>query len=88
MDVLNRGLSSVYTFFDPDYARLSPGRHALLWQISEARRRQLPYLYLGYWIKTCQKMAYKQEYRPIELYLGNHWRAFDRHTELTTTPEP
>jgi arginine-tRNA-protein transferase len=70
MDVLPQGLSSVYTFFDPEYASLSPGRFALLWQINEAQRRHLPHLYLGYWIKDCQKMLYKQEYRPIELYLN------------------
>lgn len=86
MDVLEHGLSSIYTFFDPDLAALSPGRHALLWQISEARRRQLPHLYLGYWIRDCQKMVYKQEYRPIELFLNGHWQRFERHQPLPATP--
>jgi len=81
-DVLSDGLSSVYTFFDPDYASISPGRYALLWQIQEAFQRNLPYLYLGYWIKNCQKMYYKQEYRPIELYLEGRWLRFDHHQEL------
>ena len=84
MDLLKDGLSSVYTFFDPDYSDISPGRHALLWQINEARTRQLPYLYLGYWIKECQKMKYKQEYRPIELYIDGHWYRYSRKQELPT----
>ena len=82
MDILNDGLSSVYTFFDPDCADISPGRYALLWQIQEAQSRHLPYLYLGYWIKNCQKMLYKHEYRPIELYLNRRWLHFDRQQEL------
>lgn len=86
MDVLEHGLSSVYTFFDPDYAVISPGRHALLWQINETRHRQLSHLYLGYWIQECQKMAYKQEYRPIELFLNGHWQRFDRNQQLPATP--
>ncbi len=88
MDVLPHGLSSVYTFFDPDQAGLSLGRFALLWQISEAQRRRLPHLYLGYWIKNCQKMLYKQEYRPIELYLENRWHIFDREKELAASSAP
>lgn len=68
-----RGLSAVYTFFDPDEARRSLGAYAILWQIEEARRRAMPYLYLGYWIRECQKMNYKAEYRPLELYWNDMW---------------
>ncbi len=88
MDILPHSLSSVYTFFDPDHSRLSLGRFALLWQINEARRRHLPHLYLGYWIKNCQKMLYKQEYRPIELYRDNRWNCFDRQQEIISTSAP
>ena len=78
-DVLARGMSSVYTFFDPDFSAISLGRYALLWQISEARRRGLPYLFLGYWINDCQKMIYKQEYRPLEMFHKGQWQRFERH---------
>lgn len=81
-DVLTRGLSSVYTFFDPEFSIISLGRYALLWQISEAQRRKLPYLFLGYWINECQKMIYKQEYRPIELFINGQWQQFDRQHVL------
>ena len=77
MDRLSRGLSSVYTFFDPDYIAASLGRYVLLWQIEETRRRKLAWLFLGFWIDGCKKMQYKQEYRPIELYLDNRWQRFE-----------
>lgn len=82
LDVLAQGLSAVYTFFDPAFAALSPGRHGVLWAIAEARRRGLTYLYLGYWINGCAKMQYKQEYRPLELFLDGRWPSFDRHDAL------
>lgn len=82
MDVLTHGLSCVYTFFDPDYTAVSLGRYALLWQIAEARQRELAWIFLGFWIKDCKKMYYKQEYRPIELFLDNRWQAFSREQSL------
>jgi len=72
-DHLNDGLSAIYTFFEPDDSSRSLGGYAVLWQIQRAQQLGLSYLYLGYWIKNCQKMAYKSEYRPLELYLSNRW---------------
>lgn len=72
-DVLPNGLSAVYTFFDPLEDKRSLGRLAILWQIAEAARRGLPAVYLGYWIRDCRKMRYKSEYRPLELYVNQHW---------------
>ncbi len=76
-DELNDGLSAIYTFFDPDERHRALGVHAILWLIGEARRRNLSYLYLGYWIKQCQKMNYKMDYKPIELYVNNEWARLD-----------
>jgi arginine-tRNA-protein transferase len=73
VDVLQDGLSAIYTFFDPAASRRSLGAYAILWQIDKAREVGLEYLYLGYWIRGCQKMDYKSEYRPLELYLNNRW---------------
>jgi leucyl-tRNA---protein transferase len=88
-DVLSRGLSSVYCFFEPNFGALSLGHYALLWQINEAQRRELPWLFLGYWIQDCQKMVYKQEYRPIELFQNGRWQRFARHqTLLPPTANP
>ena len=72
-DKLRDGLSAIYTFFDPDYATRSPGVFAILWQIEQAKKLNLHYLYLGYWIKQCQKMNYKIDYKPLELFIKDHW---------------
>lgn len=72
-DRMHNGLSAVYTFFDPDEARRSLGRYAILWQIGEAQRSGLPAVYLGYWIRNCRKMNYKTEYRPLELFINQQW---------------
>ncbi len=74
-DILPNGLSAVYTFFDPQQEQRSLGRFAILWQIAEARRMGLHALYLGYWIRNCRKMAYKTQYRPIELLVNQRWTA-------------
>lgn len=72
-DRLPHGLSAVYTFFDPDHAQRSLGVFSILQQIALCRRLQLPNLYLGYWIRDCQKMRYKIDYRPIELFVNGSW---------------
>ncbi|TVT50423.1 MAG: arginyltransferase [Sedimenticola thiotaurini] len=72
-DLLQDGLSAVYTFFDPDFEQLSLGTFSLLWQIEECKRRNLTWLYLGYWIEACQKMAYKNQYHPHEAYINGEW---------------
>ncbi|MHB8742536.1 MAG: arginyltransferase [Sulfuricaulis sp.] len=72
-DILPDGLSAVYTFFDPAEQRQSLGVYAILWQIWQTREQQLPWLYLGYWIKECQKMAYKENYRPLEVFRNGTW---------------
>jgi arginine-tRNA-protein transferase len=73
MDDLADGLSSVYTFFDPERSRQSLGTYSVLWQIAEARRRGLPFVYLGYWIEESRKMSYKTEFRPIEGLVRGNW---------------
>ncbi len=75
-DLLPKGLSAVYTFFDPELTSLSLGVFAVLWQIEQTRRLGLPWLYLGYWIENCRKMHYKEEYRPMEAWTGSEWKYF------------
>lgn len=77
-DVIEQGLSAVYTFFDPDLADRAPGTFAVLAQIEIARRLGLEQLYLGYWIRESRKMAYKERFRPIEAWDGKCWQRFDR----------
>lgn len=68
------GLSAVYTFFDPTLSSRSLGTLAILRQIGHAQALGLPYLYLGYWISDSPKMAYKANFRPIELWREGQWR--------------
>lgn len=78
VDMLNNGISAVYTFFDPAESARSLGGMAILWQIEEARRLNIPYVYLGYWIKECQKMVYKDQYRPFEVFQKGHWQIYEK----------
>lgn len=77
IDVLNDGLSSVYTFYDPDIEGSSFGTFNILWQIVQCAANALPYLYLGYWIRDSRKMAYKARFRPIEGLIDGAWSEFD-----------
>lgn len=74
VDQIYNGLSAVYTFFDPELKERSLGVYAILWEIEEAKRLNLEWLYLGFWIKDCQKMRYKAEYQPLECYYQGTWQ--------------
>ena len=73
VDFLPDGISSVYTFFDPEISGASLGTYNILWQIEQCRSLGLPYLYLGYWIAESRKMAYKQSFKPIEGLVNGSW---------------
>ena len=77
VDHFDDSLSAVYTFFDPKFSKYSPGVYAVLWQIREAKRQHKRYLYLGYLIKACKKMAYKSRYQPMQIYKGRRWLDYD-----------
>ena len=49
-DATPLALSAVYFYFDPELEPRSPGTFNVLWLIEEARRRALPWLYLGYYV--------------------------------------
>jgi len=78
IDRLRDGLSAVYTFFDPDQQRRSPGVLAILMLVEEARRLGLSHLYMGYWIDGCEKMQYKTEYQPAEGFIDGNWVGIQR----------
>ena len=77
IDQLKDGLSAVYTFYAPEPGQ-NLGTFNVLWQIQQVRDRGLKHLYLGYWIKDCQKMAYKAQFKPYELMLNGIWRTMSQ----------
>jgi leucyl-tRNA---protein transferase len=77
IDVLDDGLSAVYSFYDPDAAARSLGSFLILALVAEARRQDLPYVYLGYWIAESPKMGYKARFRPLEGLGPQGWRIID-----------
>lgn len=74
IDHLSDSLSAVYTFFDPELASRSPGRLAILREIELAKDLGFQWLYLGYWIENCRKMAYKTEFSPHQKFIDGCWQ--------------
>lgn len=85
-DELEDGLSAIYTFYDPEQAEFSPGTYAILWQIEEARRRNLKYLYLGYFIRDCRKMRYKTQFQPYEARINERWMSQQEMRQIIAKP--
>ncbi|WP_313954078.1 arginyltransferase [Accumulibacter sp.] len=86
LDVLNDGLSSVYTFYDPDLSAASFGTYNIVWQIAQCAANGLPYLYLGYWIRDSRKMAYKANFKAIEGLFDGQWTDLRAHLTEQTVP--
>ena len=88
VDHLPDGLSAVYTFFDPAEKRRGLGSFAVLWQIERAQQLGLEWVYLGYLIRECIKMSYKENFQPLEAYLDGQWRLVAPPSHLPATETP
>ena len=74
IDIIHDGLSSVYTFFDTSVENASYGTYCIMWQLEQAKKLNLPYVYLGYLIKESPKMAYKAQFEPLEILVDDQWQ--------------
>lgn len=83
VDRLADALSAIYTFFEPAETRRGLGTFAILWQIEEARRLGLGWVYLGYWIRESAKMRYKAHFRPLEVFRQGKWHRLEHPKEIT-----
>jgi arginine-tRNA-protein transferase len=81
-DVLQDGLSMVYSFFDPELSRRSLGTYMILDHVHAAKERHMPYVYLGYWVRGSRKMDYKARFRPLEALGSSGWK------RMPIVPEP
>jgi len=82
IDELPEGLSSVYTFYDPDIGHASFGTYSILWQIQLCRALDMKYLYLGYWIRAHHKMNYKANFQPLEILIDRQWIPFEQFADI------
>ena len=76
VDALPEGLSAIYFFHDPDQRGRSLGTFHILKMIEAAKERQLPHVYLGYYVEGCRSLEYKAKFRPNEILNGNGWEMF------------
>jgi arginyl-tRNA--protein-N-Asp/Glu arginylyltransferase len=78
IDLLDDGVSAVYSFYDPHQTKRSLGIWSVLWLVEECQRRGLPFVYLGYWIADSPKMAYKRRFPALERLERGSWIEFAR----------
>jgi len=88
VDQLSDGLSMVYSFFDPELSRRSPGSFMILDHVVQAERLGLPYLYLGYWVRGSEKMDYKARFSPLEILDPGGWRLISARDRAEAAPPP
>ena len=74
VDLMSDGLSLVYSFYDPTVTRRSLGSFVILDHVVQAGLTDMPYVYLGYWVRSSAKMDYKVRFSPIELLRPEGWR--------------
>jgi arginine-tRNA-protein transferase len=87
-DILDDGLSMVYSFFDPSRERDSLGTFVILDHVRLAAEMGLPFVYLGYWVPGSRKMGYKSRFGALEIYKGGHWQPIGDPASHSTETHP
>lgn len=76
-DLLDDGISMVYSFYKPELVKDSLGTYVILDHIQIAKDAGLPYVYLGYWVPGSKKMGYKARFSALEVYRNSAWIELD-----------
>lgn len=79
IDILPNGISSIYFYYDPDFSKHSLGTFSMLQQIQIAKENDLDWIYMGYYVQSCQSLEYKSRYKPYHVLQGRPW---DEHEPL------
>lgn len=87
-DMLDDGLSMVYSFYEPDLAARSLGTWMILDHVQIAREAGLPYVYLGYWVPGSDKMGYKAQFSGLEIYRKGAWEPLQNPETFPTGTHP
>lgn len=87
-DILDDGLSMVYSFFAPELMKSSVGTYLILDHIQIARELELPYVYLGYWVPGSDKMGYKANFKGVEIYRDGAWEPLSNPDDYDTDTGP
>ncbi|MEL6912992.1 MAG: arginyltransferase [Pseudomonadota bacterium] len=87
-DVLDDGVSMVYSFYEPGLERHSLGTHIILDHVEIAREAGLPYVYLGYWVPGSEKMGYKARFKGVEIYRHGQWTPLTHPDDYATDVDP
>jgi len=78
IDLLDDGVSAVYSFYDPLQPKRSLGTWSVLWLVEQCQGQGQPFVYLGYWIADSPKMAYKARFPALERLAAGAWTDFSR----------
>ncbi len=87
-DVLDDGLSMVYSFFAPELMKSSVGTYLILDHIQIARELELPFVYLGYWVPGSDKMGYKANFKGVEIFRKGAWEVLHDQDDYTADANP
>lgn len=87
LDVLPRSLSSVYFAYDPDYSNRRLGIYSIMKEIELSKMMNRSFLHLGFWVKDCGTMNYKQQFQPHELLIDDIW-VDSQQGEVRSHPDP